>query len=87
MNDTEPICTYCGASPSIPLHEAMIALKGCNNCRVDIHMKGEWTGDGWRVLQALREKHGHAYFAKAWREQDEACKRGGVSAYIPESMP
>lgn len=66
---------FCGASAELEPREACLAMQGCNNCRVDIRLKGQWTGTGWRITQALVEKHGADAIYKADREAAELRNR------------
>lgn len=51
-------CRFCGTDAEGDLRATLLALQSCNNCLVDIQCKGQWTGDGWAVLQRLIERHG-----------------------------
>ena len=66
-------CDYCGADDSQLLVEVIAALRGCNNCRVDIKTAGKWTGNGYGILQALVAKYGEAAVVAAW---EKATARG-----------
>lgn len=50
-------CMFCdldGEEPSAA--EFLRKLKHCTNCKADIAMRGQWTGDGWRALLRLWER-------------------------------
>jgi hypothetical protein len=60
------ICPYCLCDPEKDtLHEALLKIKGCINCRADISLKGDWTGHGWAAIKALIGTHGKEKTAKA----------------------
>jgi hypothetical protein len=61
------ICPYCHCDPEKDnLKEAIKKLKGCNNCLVDIELRGEWTGKGIAAIKALAAKHGTVFVANLW---------------------
>lgn len=74
-------CPYCGADPDGDLDAAIAALQRCNNCRADIRMSGQWTGDGWRVLRRMIEIHGlDTVKAADARNHASAVERADASA-------
>lgn len=60
-------CVYCNCDPEKDtLKEAVEKLLGCNNCRVDLHLLGDWTGNGTKALKDLVAKHGKEAVASEW---------------------
>lgn len=48
------LCGTCGADKSKPSwNEFIEVVSNCNNCQVDIHLFGDWSGYGWEYLAAL----------------------------------
>ena len=61
------ICRFCGCDPSKDLlSEAIRKIQGCNNCRVDIMLKGDHTGAGWQAIKDLVKLHGREEVAQEW---------------------
>ncbi len=54
------ICPYCYANIEDGLTETIKKLKSCTNCMADIHLQGEWAGNGFQVLKDLVKKFGVA---------------------------
>jgi hypothetical protein len=49
----EQKCGYCNVDPKSPKILADLKpLLECNNCKVDIFCRGQWTGHGWNALAA-----------------------------------
>lgn len=47
-------CSFCGVDPNSPTWEDFKhLLENCNNCRVDIQLRGQWRGDGMGFVAAL----------------------------------
>jgi hypothetical protein len=62
-------CPYCDCRPGKQtLYDAIAELKNCMNCRVDINMRGAWTGAGLRSLKHLAEIHGLDAVKQAWKD-------------------
>lgn len=51
-------CVYCGAQIGDDLDSTLIKLLKCVNCRLDIQMRGEWTGTGWAIARDLVKRFG-----------------------------
>ncbi len=51
-----PPCRFCGASVEMPNEDALTRMAGCNNCRIDIELRGGWTGIGWGILRAIKAR-------------------------------
>lgn len=53
----EKRCQFCGADgKEATVAEYLAKVQGCNNCRADIAMKGQWTGDGWDISQRIKAR-------------------------------
>lgn len=53
MSEPRPItCRFCAASTAgMTPTVALKCMSRCNNCNVDIQVKGQWTNVGWRIFQ------------------------------------
>ncbi len=72
------ICRFCCCDPENDnLSEAIEKLFNCTNCRADIGLKGNWTGNGWPALLALIKKHGkEAVAAELGKHMPEGATHG-----------
>ena len=64
----EPIrsCPFCSATGTEATRQEFLAkITGCMNCRADIVMCGEWTGDGWAAVQRMLARAKAGEFKKA----------------------
>jgi hypothetical protein len=61
-------CRFCEAEKAETLGEAIRRLRGCNNCRMDIQIRGKWSGDGLAILRRLAERYGADEVAAAWEK-------------------
>ena len=51
-------CCNCNADPKNPTWEDLeTEIANCNNCRVDINTKGEWSGAGFEFMVNLYKKY------------------------------
>lgn len=51
-------CTYCGASDTMLVKQAIETMKTCNNCMVDLTTGGQWTGIAIKLLKSLISQYG-----------------------------
>ena len=51
-------CSFCGASADDTPEEAAAAMENCNNCQIDVKLKGQWTGIAWAIINAIRARKG-----------------------------
>lgn len=59
MIDINLHCSSCGADVNnLTLEENLEAMKNCTNCIADLKTNGKWTGNGYRIMTFLVEKHG-----------------------------
>ena len=68
MTEKRKPCIYCGTTVDMPLEEAVARLYRCNNCKSDIGLKGQWSGDGWAMIRALADKHGREAVIVEWEK-------------------
>lgn len=60
-------CIFCGANGDDL--DTITLMAGCNNCRLDLMLNGEWTGYGWKIVQEWIEKFGPDEVARRLEEE------------------
>lgn len=55
MHSTQ--CPYCGVTGHEEREVFVATVEHCHQCRVDILMKGQWTGYGWQALTRFLDRH------------------------------
>lgn len=71
------LCPYCAADPDGTLDDCLRALFACPNCRADLSLGGDWTGDGVRAIKRLVARFGKDVVLAADRRL--AAERRAVS--------
>ena len=64
-------CRHCGATgDEATLAEYLEMLRVCNNCRVDIALKGQWNGVGFPLFKRIHERFADEITRKTVRQED-----------------
>ena len=58
-------CRHCGARSDMDPIEAFRRIAACNNCQMDIKLKGVWTGRGAAIRRVLLHRWGKAHVEAA----------------------
>lgn len=58
-------CMFCGSSADDEPEDFIAAVGHCTNCRVDLMLKGQWTGHAWAALNAIRQRKGLRPFTES----------------------
>lgn len=78
-------CRHCGAHENGEIRAMAEALTHCNNCRVDIHLKGHWTQIGYPILQSLIQRYGQGLVSAEIHRAKEIQTRRTNAPSLPET--